>query len=139
MIPNHPSGIVRPMLFALALAVQAVPVPMVEHDHFYVTVDRPTFEAIRQSKWLREEFANVTVSTHASGDDQWTGIYVSGVSTYVEIFSEGADVRLGQAGSISATSTLDGVLTLLAQASYTRFNRWQSFQKCAMNLLGGEL
>jgi hypothetical protein len=90
------------MLFALALAAQAVPVPMVEHNHFFVTVDRPTFEAIRQSKWLREEFANVSVSTHASGDDQWTGIYVSGVGTYVEIFCEGADFRLGQAGN-SAT------------------------------------
>ena len=29
---------------------------------------------------------------------QWTGIYVSGVGTYVEIFAEGADFRLGQAG-----------------------------------------
>jgi hypothetical protein len=86
------------MLFALALAAQTVPVPMVEHNHFYVTVDRPTFEAIRQSKWLREEFANVSVSTHASGDNQWTGIYVSGLGTYVEIFAEGADFRLGQAG-----------------------------------------
>jgi hypothetical protein len=86
------------MLFALALAAQAVPVPMVAHNHFYVTVDRPTFEAIRQSKWLREEFANVSVSTHAGGDNQWTGIYVSGVGTYVEIFCEGTDFRLGQAG-----------------------------------------
>ena len=75
---------------------------MVEHNHFYVTVDRPTFEAIRQSKWLREEFANVSVSTHASGVNQWTGIYVSGVGTYVEIFCEGAEFRLGQAGN-SAT------------------------------------
>ena len=62
-------------IIALALLIHAsVPTPPVEINHFYITLDPATFNAVKKNKWLKDNFANVNVSTHSSGADTWTGI-----------------------------------------------------------------
>lgn len=98
------------MLSALALLLQTtIPTPPVDHNHFYVTVDKETFKAMRESKWLRSEFADVSEQTHSSGDETWTGLYVYGVGSYVEVFAAGREKPEGKSGLGLLTTAPGGV------------------------------
>ena len=72
------------------------------YNHSYGVFDRETADAIEQSAYLRE-FANFQVrTTTGAGGEQWTGRYLMGRSTYVELFGvgdlPGSDGTLGAAG-----------------------------------------
>ncbi|MEI7987226.1 MAG: DUF5829 family protein, partial [Armatimonadota bacterium] len=95
----------------LLLASQST-VPPVNLNHFFLHVDQPTFEAIQKSKWLKETFADVNVSTHSSGKETWTGIYVSGLGSYAEIFDSSEKDSEGTAGIGFLTSTIGGAKTV---------------------------
>ena len=97
------------MLHALALLVQSsIPIPPVELNHFFVTVDRPTWEAIRSNTWLKEQFASVSVRTNSDGVEKWTGIYVNGIGSYIEIFAPHANFKEGDCGIGLLTPTPGG-------------------------------
>jgi len=97
------------MVAIIAVLLQAaIPTPPVDINHIYITVDRKTWDAISSSKWLKDEFAGVSVSTHSDGRSTWTGCYVYGGGTYLEIFSPHADFKEGKAGIGFSTNTPGG-------------------------------
>lgn len=70
------------------------------YNHAYGVLDRETADAIEHSAYLRE-FANFQVrTTTGSGGETWTGRYLMGRETYIELFGVG-DVP-GQDGTLGA-------------------------------------
>jgi len=72
------------------------------YNHSYGVFDRETADAIEHSDYLRE-FANFQVRTTTGADGKtWTGRYLMGRGTYVELFGvgdlPGQDGTLGAAG-----------------------------------------
>lgn len=72
------------------------------YNHAYGVFDRETADAVEHSAYLRE-FANVQVRTTTGTDGYtWTGRYLMGRETYVELFGigdlPGQDATLGSAG-----------------------------------------
>lgn len=71
------------------------------YNHAYGVLDRETADAIEHSDYLRE-FANFQVRTTTGSDGQtWTGRYLMGRETYLELFGVG-DVP-GQSGTLGST------------------------------------
>lgn len=72
-------------------------------NHFYATVDAETAAAIRDSAFLRR-FANLEVRTTIGTQSTWTGTYLYGRQTYVEVFgpsdfqSNGRPTAVGEWG-----------------------------------------
>ncbi|MDR8412877.1 DUF5829 family protein [Nonomuraea sp. 3-1Str] len=71
------------------------------YNHAYSVVDRATADAIEHSDYLKE-FANFEVRTTTGGGMTWTGRYLYGRQTYIELFGEndlpGQDGLFGSAG-----------------------------------------
>ena len=72
------------------------------YNHSYGVLDRETADAIEHSGYLRD-FANFQVRTTTGADGQtWTGRYLTGRETYLELFGvgdiAGQDGTLGSAG-----------------------------------------
>ncbi|WP_413758776.1 DUF5829 family protein [Streptomyces sp. MMBL 11-3] len=72
------------------------------HNHSYGVLDRETADAIEHSAYLRD-FANFQVrTTTGTGGQTWTGRYLMGRETYLELFGvgdlPGQDGTLGSAG-----------------------------------------
>ncbi|MFI0975426.1 DUF5829 family protein [Streptomyces sp. NPDC021093] len=72
------------------------------YNHAYGVLDRATADAVEHSAYLRE-FANFQVrTTTGSGGQTWTGRYLLGRETYLELFGvgdlPGQDGTLGAAG-----------------------------------------
>jgi hypothetical protein len=89
-------------------------------NHFWAALDDATAGAVIASNFLKT-FANLVVNTvTASGDRRWTGRYLRGRQTYVELFSvadlvsSGAPARVGASG-IGMSGDTVGVLDLLKQ------------------------
>lgn len=86
-------------------------------NHFYLTVDAETYDAIEASTFLREEFAPYELRTTQRTDISYTGQYFYGKNTYFEFFrGGGANAYLGsglaigieQEGGIQALASLWG-------------------------------
>ena len=60
-------------------------------NHFFLTLDKPTFAAVKQLDWLRTAFAPHEERTTRRNDSTYTGFYFYGRSTYVEFFEEGSE------------------------------------------------
>ncbi|WUC83593.1 DUF5829 family protein [Streptomyces sp. NBC_00536] len=70
------------------------------YNHAYGVLDRETADAIEHSAYLRD-FANFQVrTTTGAGGEKWTGRYLTGRETYLELFGVG-DVP-GQDGLLGA-------------------------------------
>src|SRR5437763_8499917 len=89
-------------------------------NHFWAALDDGTAGAVIASNFLKT-FANVVVHTvTASGERRWTGRYLRGRQTYVELFSV-ADLAgsrapaRGGASGIGISGDTVGVLDLLKQ------------------------
>ncbi|MBT2409256.1 hypothetical protein J7I94_01540 [Streptomyces sp. ISL-12] len=98
------------MIFAVALTgvvasgvtARAGEEPLLYFNHAYGVLDRETADAIEGSAYLRE-FADFQVRTTTGADGRtWTGRYLMGRETYVELFGvgdlPGQDGTLGSAG-----------------------------------------
>jgi hypothetical protein len=75
--------------------------PLLYFNHAYAVVDRETADAIEDSDYLRE-FANFEVRTTTGADKTWTGRYLYGRETYLELFGTGdlpgQDAAFGSTG-----------------------------------------
>ena len=70
-------------------------------NHVIVHVDGPTRSAIAQSAFLKDEFAAFEAGTVAIEDGGgWSGLYIDGEQTYVEIFGPSPSDTAGGAASI---------------------------------------
>jgi len=69
-------------------------------NHFLAVIDDETAEAVKNSVYLRE-FANFYVRTVTANEGQmWTGRYLSGRETYVELFAV-RDLEESRVGAVS--------------------------------------
>jgi hypothetical protein len=103
-------------LLPIATIFGADALPPVFMGHFYVALDRASFDALRKSPEVAA-LAHVVERHTVAGKDEWTGFYVQGRQTYMEFFGaqslpEGmrlGDTGLGltveQAGGVSAVAT----------------------------------
>lgn len=55
-------------------------------NHFYLTLDAPTYEAIVDCDFLRNQFAPNEIRTTHRTDRSYTGLYFYGEKTYFEFF-----------------------------------------------------
>ncbi len=88
------------------------------YNHAYGVVDRETADAIEHSDYLRD-FANFEVrTTTGSGGVTWTGRYLKGRETYLELFGvgdlPGQDGTLGAAG-MGVSTEHDGDLAKVVE------------------------
>jgi len=88
-------------------------VPLLYFNHAYGVVDRETADAIEDSDYLRD-FANFEVRTTTGADKTWTGRYLYGRETYIELFGAGdlpgQDAAFGSTG-MGISTEQDGDLT----------------------------
>lgn len=72
----------------------------VEFNHFYVTLDAESVKSIDQSEFLANQFCNLTRTTVEADDESWTGTYLVGKRSYLELFGPGGmeGLREGFAG-----------------------------------------
>jgi hypothetical protein len=84
-------------------------------NHLYRVVDRETFAAARESSWLRALFAPSEVRTTQRPDWTYTGLYLYGTSTYLELFEEGDQGPVGASGLALAIET-PGATAAVAEA-----------------------
>jgi len=95
-------------------------------NHSYGVLDRTTADAIEHSAYLRD-FANFQVrTTTGAGGETWTGRYLMGRETYLELFGvgdvPGQDGTLGAAGlgvSVERSGDLATVTQRLKDAGVT--------------------
>ncbi|MFF0137640.1 DUF5829 family protein [Streptomyces sp. NPDC005227] len=85
-------------------------------NHTYGVLDRETADAIEHSDYLRD-FANFQVRTTTGADGQtWTGRYLMGRETYLELFGvgdvAGQDGTLGSAGTGLSTERAGDIATV---------------------------
>lgn len=74
-------------------------------NHLYRVVDRETFAAARDSSWLRGLLAPSEVRTTRRPDWTYTGLYLYGSSTYLELFEAGEQGPVGSTGLAFAIET----------------------------------
>ncbi|MFI6407589.1 DUF5829 family protein [Streptomyces sp. NPDC050548] len=89
------------------------------YNHSYGVFDRETADAIEHSDYLRD-FANFQVrTTTGTGGQTWTGRYLMGRETYVELFGvgdvAGQDGTLGSAGLGLSTERAGDLATVTAR------------------------
>ncbi|WP_329265608.1 DUF5829 family protein [Streptomyces sp. NBC_01478] len=89
------------------------------YNHSFGVFDRETADAIEHSDYLRE-FANFQVrTTTGTGGETWTGRYLMGRETYMELFGvgdvPGQDGTLGAAGLGLSTERAGDLATVTAR------------------------
>ena len=105
-------------LLALSTAspAQAGEQQLLYYNHAWGTFDRATADAVEHSAYIRE-FANFEVRTTTGADGNvWTGRYLRGQETYLEVFGigdiGGQDGELGSAG-LGLSTERDGDIETL--------------------------
>lgn len=88
------------------------------YNHSYGVLDRETADAIEHSDYLRD-FANFQVrTTTGTGGQTWTGRYLMGRETYLELFGvgdiSGPDGTLGS-GGLGLSTERDGDLATVTE------------------------
>lgn len=90
--------------------------------HFFVALDQPTYDAIRNSPEIAA-LAAVEEKHVTAGSESWTGFYVTGRRTYMEFFAAAAlqkDMRVGDCG-LALTVEESGGVAEIADRLRTRF------------------
>ncbi|MET9832691.1 DUF5829 family protein [Streptomyces sp. NPDC006385] len=87
------------------------------YNHAYGVLDRETADAVEHSAYLKE-FANFQVrTTTGAGGQTWTGRYLMGRETYIELFGvgdlPGQDGTLGAAGMGISTERAGDMTTVV--------------------------
>ena len=88
-------------------------------NHFYVVPDAATYEALRQSAFLKESFAVFEARTTVRKDMSYTGIYFYGDHTYFEFLPPGpgfAEHATGVAFGVEASGAGSALAPRLQEA-----------------------
>jgi len=96
------------------------PIPPVLLNHLYVVVDSVTVAAMVASPLITEELGSFqTRTTTANGGQTWTGHYLRGQNTYIELFGPGGfpGARPGMTGIGFGVEESGGVTALSAAFS----------------------
>jgi Family of unknown function (DUF5829) len=75
--------------------------PLAHLNHVIIHVDEPTRSAIAQSAFLKNEFAAFAAgAVTIEGGDGWSGLYIDGKQTYLEIFGPSSGDSASSAAGI---------------------------------------
>ncbi|QEC68723.1 hypothetical protein FRZ67_15945 [Panacibacter ginsenosidivorans] len=108
-------------LFSLfSLSAHAQKFPKVNFNHFYLVIDSADLVAIKNSDFIKNEFAAMqTKTTIADSAATWTGTYLFGLDNYFEIFdSSGVGEPTGIAGigfSVDGIGEIQQLDTILSK------------------------
>jgi hypothetical protein len=91
-------------------------------NHFFSVLDSQTYDEIKESKFLQDEFAAFEQRTTVRADITYTGIYFYGTHTYFEFFAPGGYNRSEGSGGIASGVEVPGASDILKQ-------RLESFTK----------
>lgn len=61
----------------------------IEFNHLYITLDPETLELIAKSEFISQEFCTISRDTVTTDTESWTGIYLRGKHSYLELFPPG--------------------------------------------------
>ncbi|MEA5539692.1 DUF5829 family protein [Limnoraphis robusta Tam1] len=61
----------------------------IEFNHLYVTLDSETLDSIAKSEFISQEFCTISRDTVKTDTESWTGIYLRGKHSYLELFPPG--------------------------------------------------
>jgi hypothetical protein len=90
-------------------------------NHFYLTLDHATYEAIRTNHFLRDQLAVTEERTTVRKDRTYTGLYFYGTNTYFEFFDADTETRRRVGDSAIAFGVEEpGASEKLAQALGTQ-------------------
>lgn len=64
--------------------------PRVYLNHFFVVLDPATFEAVKNSPFMKDEFAAFEQRITTSQNQTWSGLYFYGIETYFEFLPVGS-------------------------------------------------
>jgi len=72
----------------------------VEFNHLVVTLDAESVEAVTESEFIKNEFCNLSRRKTEADGESWTGTYLYGKRSYIELFAPGGaeGVREGHSG-----------------------------------------
>ncbi len=59
----------------------------IEINHLYITLDPETLESIATSEFICQDFCTMSRETVQADEESWTGIYLRGKHTYLELFA----------------------------------------------------
>ncbi len=105
-------------LCALGASTEA-PVPPVYFSHLFVVLDAASYDAIRDSPLIASLAA--TEESHVdAGATGWTGFYISGRRTYIELFSAKVPPPDGKEGDTGLGLTVEAVGGVPALAARLR-------------------
>lgn len=60
--------------------------PSIELNHIYTVVNRPTYDAIKNSEFIKEFAHTYEQRNSADGQIGWEGFYIRGKHTFIELF-----------------------------------------------------
>ncbi len=63
-------------------------------NHVYTIIDEKTYDAIKSSAFLKNEFCHCGERTNSSDKLSWTGVYLTGENTLIEFFSDKDKTRM---------------------------------------------
>jgi hypothetical protein len=92
-------------------------------NHFYLTLDAPTYDAIVQCDFLRNQFAPNEIRTTHRTDRSYTGLYFYGEKTYFEFFDVTTETQRKVGDSAIAFGLEQEGETTLLQERWTDSNR----------------
>lgn len=107
---------------------QAQQTPSVFLNHMNRVLDAETYHAIAAHPFIQNVFASTVQTTVNSGKQTWTGMYLFGEHTYIELFASGTGVQrppgssalaFGVEATGDATTIHDRLQTLDATATHT--------------------
>lgn len=92
-------------------------------NHFYLTLDAPTYDAIVHCDFLRNQFAPNEIRTTHRTDRSYTGLYFYGEKTYFEFFDVTTETNRKAGDSAIAFGLEQEGETTLLQERWTDSNR----------------
>lgn len=97
------------------------PMDTVYLNHFFLTLDAESYDAVQSSSFLRDEFAPFEQRTTVRQDITYTGSYFYGAQTYFEFFEAGRGLgrmtgASGIAFGVEAAGASQGLKPRLAEA-----------------------
>lgn len=104
----------------LLTSAQPSQIPQVSFNHLYVVLRNEDLRAIQQSDFVKKELAAFEIRTSTGSSETWTGTYLYGTDSYIELFDtlSYADAPLGSIGigfSVDRFKDLEGLQSLLTE------------------------
>lgn len=104
----------------LLTCAQPSQIPQVSFNHLYVVLRNEDLRAIQQSDFVKKELAAFEIRTSTGSSETWTGTYLYGTDSYIELFDTASytNAPLGSIGigfSVDRLKDLEVLQSLLTE------------------------